>query len=157
MLCADKDTRTRLSPQERCIERTQEWCSVFVEAYPERIPRCFGDNDGVWPVRVRHSVDPAALVSATDRSNGVHSIELYTHFWVQGEARAKALKAALDTKLPDSTRHGWKDVQDPWNVIFLLADAGEELGFELYDDEQKLARIRAELRRQQNATARGRR
>lgn len=153
---ANVGRRERLSIQERCIERAQEWCSVFVEAYPERTPRFFGDNDGVWPVRVRTSVDPSALVNATDRSNGIHSVELYTHVWIKTEARAKQLKARLDLKIPDSTRHGWKDVQDPWHVIFLLGDAGEELGFELCDDEQKLAHIRKEVRRQMNLAAKGR-
>lgn len=111
-----------ISPTSRAYNEAARYLnmhSVCLIGWEGPRPRAFGDNRGIWPVRIATSKKE---MTAADRSDietphvGVIVLE-YVH--VETKAHAERLKSALDEVLlgqmeeqgNDPLRHRWRDVQ----------------------------------------------
>lgn len=125
--------------------------------YTERVPRSFGDNEGVWPIRFVLTREPRKAAGQDDRASPWHRVTVHEFAYVVGHGRGKALIQALDSLLlgvgrQNRLRRSWRDVDDPavvWAV--LLPEALETLRIDVHDEMEKQAEIRRRHRRQVRA------
>lgn len=151
---APRTRRKRRSPQEAQIERKLGIMAVAMVSYRERIPRHFGDNHGVWPVKFVVTAKPREAHKISDFESPVHKVVVRHMVHVRDKEAAKRLKGRLDEMLlgdsrDSKLRHGWRDVDDPdvvWDL--LLAEALRTLHIEGFDEAEKERRIKRVLVRQ---------
>lgn len=105
-------------------------------------PRDWGDNIGAWPVTIKYGKSARQIMEGIDAATPHVRVLILEHVWVQTEAHARRLKAALDNRLLGEQeaqehaplRYSWRDVngvfQDEtqramwWSII--LAGAVED-------------------------------
>lgn len=81
-------------------------------------PRTFGDNRGIWPVKIAVSKKEVTAAARTDLESPHVGVIVLEYVLVPSEAHAKRLKEKLDEVLlgeqegqqNDSLRHKWRDV-----------------------------------------------
>src|SRR5262245_46554265 len=110
--------RRRQSPHEARIERELDWWAVCLIGYVGRVPRTFGDNEGMWPVRFVLTRTPRTAAGADDRASPYHRVTVHEFAYVAGRERGRALIRQLDSLLlgtgrQSKLRRSWRDVDDP--------------------------------------------
>lgn len=145
----------RINQQGRAFKAAEaklEHVAVCLIGYEGRAPRHFGDNAGVWPIRVATTTKPRDIAKRADLENPIHKVRVHDLVWTQSEAHAKRLKAQLDKLLlgvgeeSAALRHNWRDCDDPAVVwAILLEEALRELRkkerIEVFDEEERVRRV----------------
>lgn len=135
----------RLSPQEREIERELGHVAVCIIGTIERIPRAFGDNYGVHPIRVAATKNPRDATGDADQMSPIHPITLHAYVWTESDRDAKRLKAKLEEMLFENSeqlRYGWKNIEEVWIAEILIGEASRELAIRIFDEDARRAQIR---------------
>lgn len=105
--------------------------AVCLIGYVGAVPKHFGDNQGVWPVRVVTTVRPHYEASRLDYASPVHKVRVLDLVWTETKDHAKRLKATLDVLLLGTgasnkvLRHGWRDIETEPEIVWpiLLSEA----------------------------------
>ena len=133
-------------------------CLIGVE---ERVPRKFGDNAGVWPVKVVTTQKPYIEAGRSDRESPIHRVRVLDLVWTESKAHAMRLREALNILLlgvgndTRELRHGWRDIDgDPavtWAILLgeairMLADRREVISVMSQGDMEQRVQRRVERR-----------
>jgi hypothetical protein len=153
--------------RQKVIERSKafkaeaeslEWVAVCLIGYAERVPRHFGDNQGVLPCRVAVTNNPKKVATRPDLESPLHEIKVLELVWCPSDRHAKRLKEKLDTLLLGTAdnelglRHGWRDLDNEVAIVWpiLLAEALRDIRrreeIDVYSDEERLEKISGKLR-----------
>lgn len=160
--------RQKRAPQtraHRAAEKALDYHAVCLVGYQQPVPRFFGDNRGVWPVKVSTSKKPRDAAKRSDLEQPIHDLVVLDFVQVESEEHARLLKAALDELLLGSSddnkalRHGWRDIeQDPavvWPVLLrqaiekltsLADDMRRATHFEVISETEKQRRVQRKAR-----------
>lgn len=127
----------------------KRFCAVFAEGYPGRVPRDWGDNHGVWPMRLRTTAaDPRQRARNADYDNPVHGVRLWGIWWFENDALAGRVHARASGLLAEcgaGLKHAWHDLA-PERVDELVRWAATVEGCVYYDDATAEAEVRAKAR-----------
>ena len=146
----------RQSPLEAKVERELDIVAVCMVCYRERVPRSFGDNEGVWPVKFVVTKDHREAHKIAAYESPVHKVDTRHYVLVQGKLSGRHLKTKLDELLLGQSevsklRHAWRDVVDPdmvWDI--LLGEALRVLRLVGFDEDEKQRRIKRVVTRRVN-------
>lgn len=128
----------------RDAERELEFAALCVVGTHTRQRRTWDDNHGGHPTRlVVTTGDPAKAVETYNR--GVHSIDgLYhtlAYVWVRTRDHAEKMREWIETQIKgEPMLSGWTDIE-PWQFEILFGAAADALGFETFDDQEKVRRV----------------
>lgn len=160
--------RQKRAPQtraHRAAEKALDYHAVCLVGYQQPVPRFFGDNRGVWPVKIVTSRKPRDAAKRPDLEQPLHELIVHDYVQVESDEHARLLKATLDELLLGASddnralRHAWRNIeQDPaivWPV--LLREAIEKLTsltdgmrrathFEVIDEPEKQRRVQRKAR-----------
>lgn len=132
-------------------EKRLDYWAVMLLGPMERVPRRFGDNAGVFDVRVAASSDPEGYLRRHQIEHGVHKRQIVALVWTESAAHAKRLKDKLDSLLTGTTEGllgNWRDIEgDPdvtWQILLAQAlreieERGETI--EVFGEAERLARV----------------
>ena len=167
----------RLAPQIRDFTQSrafraaaarEEFYSVCLIGWDGPRPAVFGDNLGIWPVRVATAKKDGAAHKHDDLATPHARVVVLEAIYVGSEAHAKRLKDALDEMLLGqqeehenrSLRHRWRDVRQCfetpderaiwWGELVLEAVRlckRAARAFETFDRAERDRRSRARARR----------
>lgn len=105
---------SRLSPSERRLIKQAGWTALFVEGYGNPVPRSFGDNQGVWPARVRSTGgDPRQRARDADYDNPIHGVYVHSIYWLRWPVEAERVTARITTLLAERREplaHAWHNI-----------------------------------------------
>lgn len=130
----------------REAEKQIEFAALCVVGTHARQRRSWGDNHGSHPTRlVVTAGDPRKAVETFNR--GVHSSDgLYhtlAHIWLPTRAHAERMREWIEGQIHGETMlSGWIDIE-PWQFEILFGAASDALGFEIFDDQEKVRRVLA--------------
>lgn len=134
----------------RDAEEALGFAALCVVGTHGRVPRTFGDNQGAHPSRlVVTTGNPAHAAQIYNR--GVHSVggiyHTQVHVWLVSKAHAERAKAWIEQQLgAEALLNGWASAE-PWHYEILFGSAAEALGFEMFDDREKMRRVLERARR----------
>ncbi len=152
----DRPARSRAY---RAAEADLGYHAVCMIGYARPVPRDWGDNRGVQPVRIAMSKKPRDAARRPDIESPIHQIEVLDYVLVESEAHARLLKAKLDELLVGTSdeskalRHGWRDLDGDHTMVWpiLLEQAVRELtaaaksrratSFSVFDEAEKERRV----------------
>jgi len=157
-----RQAERRPSPQARKLEKELGHTAVCLIGTTKRVPREFGDNRGVWPVKFATTMRPRSGAKVENLANPIHKVVVHQFVFTPSKDDAKRLRERLDSLLVGDSaesklRHGWRDVEDPdvvWNL--LLAEALRELHLDVFDEAGRQSRLKRELDRRAGRIRRGR-
>jgi hypothetical protein len=149
--------KLKRSHKFKAAEKRLDYWAVMLIGPEERVPRRFGDNAGVFDVRVAASSDPEGYLRRHQIEHGVHRRQIVALVWTESAAHAKRLKDKLDELLAGTAAGllgNWRDIDgDPdvtWQI--LLAQALREIEargetIEVFGEQERLARVAQEAGR----------
>lgn len=114
-LAHEARARKRSSPQHKSVIRSLGGTWLYIEGYPERIPREFGDNLGAWPHRIKlTSTGPLTASSKTQYEDPIHERNVVASWHDTIEREAKAVEQRIRAILEQHDvplRKGWYDIE----------------------------------------------
>lgn len=136
----------------RQAEKELDFWSVMLIGPAQRVPRHFGDNQGVRDVRVVATSDPKAYLKRCNVEHGVWPRKILAITWTLSGRHAARLKDKLDGMLlgeADKNRllQGWRDLEDDVDIVWpiLLRQAVSEINerehIEVFGEDEKVERI----------------
>ena len=114
---------SRITPSERRLIKAAGWVCLFVEGYKGQVPRDFGDNEGVWPSRVRLTGgDPRQRARDADYDNPIHHVFVHASYWFRWPHEAERVAERAAAVLRDQQEplnHAWHNLT-PWRLDELI-------------------------------------
>lgn len=162
------ERRRVLSRSMRAAEKRSDITWVCLIGWEGPRPRYFGDNSGVWPVRIVTTKKDRTAAKEADLETPHVGVVVLEKVAVPTAEHAKRLKAALDKALlgeveangNETLRHSWKDLVGCWETGddraiwwgVILEDAlrtvkKQAREFEIMDGKERGRRIAASARR----------
>ena len=136
--------RKRSSPQHKAIIERLGCAWVYIEGYPERIPRRFGDNMGSWPHRVKATTTgPQAAHQKTQYEDPLHERNVIMSWAVQSDAHGKRLERrirAILEQMEVPLRGQWHDIE-PDKMIEIVQWAATVEDLELMPEREYWALV----------------
>jgi len=149
---ADAVAKLKRTDAYLAAERDLDFWAVMLIGPAQRIPRHFGDNQGVRDVKIAATSDPKAYLKHVNNANGVHTRKILAITWTLSGRHATRLKRRLDVMLrgdDDKNRllQGWRDLEDDPEIVWpiLLSQAVAEISereeIEVFGEDERVERI----------------
>lgn len=134
----------------KTAESELDFAALCIVGTFDRVPRSFGDNEGAHPVRLVVTTGSPAMAPET-YNRGNHSVGFLYHTlaytYLNTRVHAEKMKAWLDEQLRfEPMLNGWYD-GDAWQFEIMFGEAAKALGFETFDEDEKMRRVLARARR----------
>lgn len=115
----------KVSPRSRAYRSVAHACghyAVCLIGWEGPRPAFFGDNEGIWPVRIATSARETTAADRADLESPHVGVVVLEYVLVPSEAHAKRLREALDEVLlgeqesqqNSGARHRWRNVNGCW-------------------------------------------
>lgn len=138
---------SKSSKSYRDAAKRLDFAAVGMIGYKHRVPRSFGDNEGVWPVKIIAGRDCGEILRKANAEQPLHECEIVEYVWCRSHAHATLLKATLDDMLLGTDpaarlRMAWRNCDQPaasWHI--LVQEAIALLGdFETMTEAERVER-----------------
>lgn len=134
----------------KAAESELDFAALCIVGTFDLVPRSFGDNEGAHPVRLVVTTGEPRH-AATIFNRGVHSVGFLYHtqayVYLNTRTHAERMKTWIEEQLRfEPMLGGWFD-SDPWQFEIMFGEAARTLGFETFDEAEKMRRVLARARK----------